>query len=583
MKKFLAIIAASLLLATGCAKKKEIAEPVNLDPELQSFEKLDIKRGRPLTAREKQVLATQTELKFDLGAQENEEVQLFLQYFAEDKRGAMAAWLERAKPYLPYVRAALASRGLPADLIVLPFIESGYNNIAYSPAGAGGMWQFMPHTGKRFNLNIDWWVDERRNPYLATMAAADYLTELNAMFGDWHLALAAYNAGEGKVSRAMAATGCTNFFDLAKDPGQLKQETKHYIPKFLAVLKIFRNLDTLGFSPVKWDAGQIMEEVTVPRGTDLGALAKGCNMDWEEFHAYNAALRRQVSPPDREYVVYVPKTRVELAQAYLKNPESQPKIGYKTLVAEGGDTWWKLSRRTGIPINILRQVNESLPENIGPGQAVLVPGDSMASDTALAQARAEDRRVTADACPPGAYRARKGDTVASLSKRLGVSESALRKANGLSPKTSRLEVGQAIQVPPKALASGAKPQIDSVRTVAQQHANYLVKKGDTIEGISARTGVNSKTLLAANGIRSAKDLSAGMKLSIPDHGAPAQEKSRREAEKVHASFQHYKVESGETLYSIARKFKVDPVQLMAWNNMNKSSQLKPGDKIKVQK
>ncbi|MBF0480550.1 MAG: LysM peptidoglycan-binding domain-containing protein [Desulfovibrionaceae bacterium] len=581
MKKFLVALAVCTLFASGCAKKKENSEAVNLDPELQNFEKLDIKRGRPLTEREKKVLATQTELKFDLGDQQNEEVQLFLQYFAEDKRATMEAWLQRAAPYLPYVRAALASRGLPADLIVLPFIESGYNNLAYSPAGAGGMWQFMPATGQRFNLTVDWWVDERRNPYLATMAAADYLTELNAMFGDWHLALAAYNAGENKVSRAMAATGCTNFFDLAKDPRQLKEETKHYIPKFLAVLKIFRNLDTLGFAPVKWDAGQTMEEVAVAPGTDLAAMAQACNMNWDEFHAHNAALRRQVSPADREYVVYVPKTKVELAQAYLKDPDSRPKIGYKTVLADNGDTWWKLSRRTGIPINVLRQVNGALPEDLGAGQAVLVPGDSLAADSALAQARAEERHVAADSCPPGAYRARKGDTVASLAKRFGVSEHGLRQANSLRPGANRLEAGLALQIPPKTPAAGRPAE--TVRAVAQQHANYIVKKGDTIEGISKHTGVNAKTLLAANGIRSAKDLEAGMKLSIPDNGAPAQEKSRREAEKVHASFQHYKVESGETLYSIARKFKVDPNQLMAWNNMNKTSQLKPGDKIKVQR
>jgi len=582
MKKILAVLAASILLVFGCAKKKENTEAVNLDPELQNFEKLDIKRGRPLTEREKKVLATQTELKFDLAEQQNEEVQLFLQYFAEDKRATMEAWLQRAAPYLPYVRAALASRGLPADLIVLPFIESGYNNLAYSPAGAGGMWQFMPATGQRYNLRVDWWVDERRNPYLATMAAADYLTELNAMFGDWHLALAAYNAGENKVSRAMAATGCTNFFDLAKDPKQLKEETKHYIPKFLAVLKIFRNLDTLGFAPVKWDAGQTMEEVQVAPGTDLAAMAQACNMDWDEFHAQNAALRRQVSPPDRDYVVYVPKTKVELAQAYLKNPGSQPRMGYKTVTADNGDTWWKLSRRTGIPINILRQVNSALPDDLGAGQAVLVPGDSLAGDSALAQARAEERHLTADACPPGAYRARKGDTVASLAKRFGVSEQTLRKANNIKSSTSHLETGLALQIPPKT-PGAAKAQVENVRSVAQQHANYIVKKGDTIEGISKHTGVNSKTLLAANGIHSAKDLTAGMKLSIPDNSAPAQERSRREAEKVHASFQHYKVENGETLYSIARKFKVDPNQLMAWNNMNKTTQLKPGDKIKVQK
>ena len=156
----------------------------NLDPELaDGF--LKIKRPRPLTEAEKKALASKTDIPFNLDVKETEDLQMYFTYFTQEKPDTMARWLERAEPHLPYIRAVLSTYGLPPDLIALPFIESGYNTMAYSHAGAGGMWQFMPATGRRFGLNVDWWEDERRNPYLATIAAAKYLTALHEMFGDW--------------------------------------------------------------------------------------------------------------------------------------------------------------------------------------------------------------------------------------------------------------------------------------------------------------------------------------------------------------------------------------------------------------
>ena len=257
---FLCCVLPLLLALAGCAGNKydkNTDMKANLEPEVWDTTQIlkDLKRGRPLTEQEKKALASRGAIQFNLDVADNEEVQMFLQYFTMDKKGTMEKWLQRAEPHLPYVRAVLASYNLPPDLIVLPFIESGYSTMAYSPVGAGGMWLFMPYTGRRFGLTVNWWVDERRDPYKSTVAAAKYLTKLYQMFGDWNLALAAYNAGEGKISRVMAASGQCDFFDIAKDPKLLKEETRHYVPKFLAVLKIFQNLNSLGFRKINWQAG----------------------------------------------------------------------------------------------------------------------------------------------------------------------------------------------------------------------------------------------------------------------------------------------------------------------------------------
>jgi membrane-bound lytic murein transglycosylase D len=641
VQRFAAFLAL-LLLLPGCAGKNHDNADMraNLEPELWDTTIIlkDLKRGRPLTPEEKKALASRGSIQFNLDVTENEEVQMLLQYFTTDKRGSIEKWLSRAEPHLPYVRAVLASYNLPPDLIVLPIIESGYNNMAYSPVGAGGMWQFMPYTARRFGLTVDWWVDERRDPYKATVAAAKYLTKLYQMFGDWNLALAAYNAGEGKVSKAMACSGQTDFFDLARNTNLLKAETRHYVPKFLAVLKIFQNLDALGFRKINWQAGPNLKEVRVPGGTDLMALAQACGQSWEQFRQQNAAFRRQVSPPDQTVNVYVPVAKEQQALAFLKNPESAPPSGFHQYAATSGETWWSVSRRTGVPVAELRQFNASLPEVLGTGQTVRVPNNaSFQEATALADA--------SDACAPVRsqaaskqvrHRVNRGETVGSIARKYGVSVADLKAANKV--RSNRLSTGTTLVIP-------GTPS----RTVAERAApapvkgggRHDVRRGESISGIAARYGVSSQDLLAANHLRSPRDLKAGTTLVIPGNEpakapvrevakAPSREPAKppvrsvvpkpfagpapsktfasaapraksgptpkplrqnvasaAPAPKVPAAAKpagravNYKVNPGETVWAIAKKFNVEPSSLMAWNNMKSPNSLQAGAKITI--
>ena len=313
----------------------------SLDPELE----IAPQDSGELTPEEHKALLSSSGIDFNLDEHDTKGVQKYFGYFTHKARKTFDNWLKRSEPFLPYVRQVLKENNMPQDLAMLPFAESGYNAWAYSRAGAGGMWQFMPYTGRKYGLRVDWWIDERRDPYQSTRSAVKYLKFLHGMFGDWHLALAAYNAGEGKISRALRKTGCENFFDLTKNNYKLSRryrlraETKNYVPKFIAISKIFKNLDSLGFEKINWDNGIQVETVKVPGGTDLLALAKACNMKWSEFHKLNPHFRRQVSPPDGFTNAYLPERVMADASGYLESPGSSPFAGYKRYKIRSGDSW----------------------------------------------------------------------------------------------------------------------------------------------------------------------------------------------------------------------------------------------------
>lgn len=560
-----------LLVLSGCAGNKYDKSNdmrANLEPEVWDTTQIlkDLKRGRPLTKQEKEALASRGAIQFNLDVADNEEVQMFLQYFSMDKRGTMEKWLIRAQPHLPYVRAVLASYNLPPDLIVLPFIESGYSTMAYSPVGAGGMWQFMPYTARRFGLTVNWWVDERRDPYKSTVAAAKYLSKLYQMFGDWNLALAAYNAGEGKISRVMAASGQCDFFDIAKDPKLLKAETRHYVPKFLAVLKIFQNLQPLGFQKVNWQAGPNLKEVPAPGGTDLAALAQACGLSWDQFREYNPGFRRMVSPPDSTVNVYVPVAKEQIAVAYLKTPGNYPSSGLQSVTAQAGETWWALARRANMPVAELRQLNPSLPETLPPGQTVRVAASAFSIDnTALAEGPAACApKQLAAASKPQRHRVNKGESIGSIARKYGVSTKELMAANKMR-HAGRLTLGSWLVIPQS--ASARSVQVASA--APSSSGSHTVQRGETISGIADKYNVDPGALMAANHLRSAKDLLAGQKLSIP--GRADAKPSAPPAPAVAAAAlpsTTYTVRAGDTLSGISRRFNVDSRQLAAANNLS---------------
>ena len=537
----------TLIVLAGCAgRRAEEYAPSgkgNLEPEITELDALKQSRGRPLTENEKKILASHTDIKFKLNVQETEEERRFFSYFNQDKRSTVQAWLGRSEPYLLYVRAVLASQGVPQDLVVLPFIESGYNNMALSSSGAAGMWQFMPFTGRKYCLTVDWWVDERRNPYLSSVAAAKYLSELYRNFGDWQLALAAYNAGEGRVSRAMAKSGAASFNHLAKDQTLLAEETRHYVPKFLAMLKIFRNLRSLGFHSPSLNQTHEVEELNAPGGTDLLGLARSAGMDWSEFSALNPSFRRQMSPPDRTTSVYIPKARASRAVAFLNQPPSGPKSGCKTYLTQKEETWWSVSRRTGVPLAELRKLNSGLPETLGPGRNVLIPSEASTQDILYAEAEAAPKQAaktgwdhpqtaygkpapyspaqSAQAGPANAQPAQVAQ--ASYAPAAPAQQASSTPAQPVSYAAApALQSGQVVSYA-SLLAKDGTSQGSSVQSAAASaqsasqsgRSSHQVAPGETLFAICKKYGVSQAELLRANGLESAAQIKSGISLVIP--------------------------------------------------------------------
>ena len=561
-------------------------------------------KAEPLTPQEEQALETEPEIRFDFDEVDTKEVRSYFQYFTHDRKGRknFERWLERSAKYLPHVRRVFAERGLPHDLVYLPFVESGYNPRAGSRAGAKGMWQFMPYTGRKYGLKVGWWVDERYDPYKATQAAADYLTVLHDEFGDWYLALAAYNAGEGRVARAVKRSGCDDFFELSQKKTNrwrrgrrlyyLPKETRYYVPKLLAIIKIVRNLDSLGFKRPDWDGDGEVAEVAVPPRTDLRAVAEAAGLSWDQFKDHNPAYAEPGSHPDESSSIYLPKDKVQAAEAYLADNPKEYKAYYSFYKVRSGDSWYKISRRFGVPISVLKKYNNRRSNLLRPKQVLKIPGKGETRLTA-AKMKAQRKARSANAKDvlqgkfnePGQYVVGKGDSLWSIAKANKITVAELAGANGLT-KRSRLKIGQTLTVPgaqgavqPKARAEAAPADAAKVQMIAQSRSNYVVKSGDSLWSVSKRYHTTVQTLAAANGLSSGAALRIGQKLYIPDQSTTAERRTKAHAAEAKTLIT-YKVRRGDTLYAIAKRFGCTTQNIRDWNDMA-SPRIYPGDSLKL--
>ncbi len=475
-------------------------------------EEEDLSEAGPFTPEERTVLDSDISFPVGLDTEENKDVQRYFHYFAHSHRGTFEGWLKRAQLYLPHIRERFREEGLPEDLIYLPFVESGFNPFALSRAGACGVWQFMPQTGVNYGLTVDDWVDERRDPYKATEAAIKYLKKLHGDFGDWPLALAAYNAGEGRIGRAMEKTGRSDYISLCEASSDIKEETKLYVPKFLAIVKIARNLDKLGFKPIDWNKRQRQPVVYLQAkgGTNLLDLSKSVGLDWKTFRELNPVFRRQESP-SRPVKIAIPTQYVAKAEDYLKRPIApKPRTEYASYRVRPGDTWW------------------------------------------------------------------------AVAKKQGVSVADLQKANA----KQALKVGASLRVPGKGAASAPLPAVaetspKDVRKWASKRANYVVRQGDTLWSIAKSFKTDPATVLQANGMKQGATLAVGQKLFVPDAGSAATTAAAVKAEAAREELVKYQIRPGDTLWNIAKRFNVSPVELRKWNQLAENEALRPGERLKV--
>jgi membrane-bound lytic murein transglycosylase D len=310
-------------------------------------------------------------------------VQSHIHFFSSSIRGKFDQWLTRFSRYRPIVENIFAEFNLPSDLVNLSLVESGFNPYAFSRAKATGPWQFMKGTGKVYGLRIDHYVDERRDPIKSTVAAARYLRDLYDLFGTWPLAMAAYNAGEGKVMRALHKAHAETFSDISKTK-LIRRETKQYVPRIMAATVIARNLDQYGFSQTPAAPHQF-EEVIVNRGMHFKAISSTTGIPYEDLRLLNPELRRDATPPyDSAYHLKVPVgTSAKVTQLLDQVPTYKfPPMPSKSIqVKEDSSKWYrvrvgdsleKISKRFHVPLRTLKTRNKLSSHGIKAGEFLLI-------------------------------------------------------------------------------------------------------------------------------------------------------------------------------------------------------------------
>ncbi|MGZ3711256.1 MAG: LysM peptidoglycan-binding domain-containing protein [Bdellovibrionota bacterium] len=314
---------------------------------------------------------------FDLPVVYNDEVKNWVGYFTGPGRKHFQVYLERKARMEPVILPKLKEAGLPQDLIYLAMIESGFSTQAASHAGAVGPWQFIRGTGRLYGLKTDWWLDERRDPMKATGAAVAYLSRLHAEFGDWALACAAYNSGEQKIRNAISRLNTRDFWTIARNRRALRRETKDYVPKMLAAAIIGKNPEQFGFKTYPVDPSLTQfSEVRIPRAENLRTIAKVAGVDRDTIALLNPELLRCCTPPQRgSYTVRVPQGQsAQLVSTAIENGEIGRFANFQRHVIRRGDTLSRIAASAGVPTEAILSMNDVRSVRaLKPGMELVIP------------------------------------------------------------------------------------------------------------------------------------------------------------------------------------------------------------------
>ena len=389
-------------------------------------------------------------------------VQYYMDFFVREARDRFTIWLGRLNRYEGMIRSRFKQHGVPEDLVYLGIVESGYSNTAVSRAKAVGMWQFIQATGRRYGLEVSDWVDERRDPFKATDAAARHLLDLNQTFGSWYLAAAAYNGGAGRISRGIRRLpgdqdelSDETFFALS-DRRYLRRETRDYVPKLIAAALIAKEPRRYGLDGLPWLEPLVFDEITVPDATGLDVIARLADTVTAALTELNPHYFRGVTPPGRTSIVRVPRGKgADVARRYAELPTSE-RVTFLDHVVRSGETLSAIGQRYGVSVSLLRAANGGVdPRRLRVGARLVIPVSSAAR---RAPGRATPRSVVAAGTPApraanatataptdGTHVVQRGDTVWLIAQQYGVRVSDVKRWNDLDD-TTVIRVGQRLRV-----------------------------------------------------------------------------------------------------------------------------------------
>jgi membrane-bound lytic murein transglycosylase D len=544
--------------------------------------------------------------RFDIPIVFNDAVDYFIRYFTVQKRKVFVNWLKRARRYAPTIRKILREQGLPEDLVYLAMIESGFNPKAYSPMKACGPWQFIYETGERYGLRVNYWVDERRDPQKSTVAAARYLKDLFNQFGCWYLAAAGYNAGEGRIERAIAKHETNDFWELRKY-NTLPRETREYIPQLIAAAVIAKDPEKFGLTNIPFDAPIPSSFYRIPGGTPLSLVAKAGRFDLVALHSLNPEILRGITPPDAEsYPLRLPDTvdRGEF-NARLKDAlqDGSRVLGVTAHVAKRKDSVSKITKQYGISHSDLMLVNACEGDfNIRPGSLLYIPRFERDGARKVVgwRARSEEVEKSPAAVQPtiaekagknkSYHIVRRGERLPDIARRYGVDIVSLRQINGL--KSDRIRPNTRIVLVSGTRINDSSRKDERTEAPAPNRIVHLVKNGENLAGISEKYGTDVATLRKINKLKRDR-IVPNMRLEVVGNA-----KTREVVEKTvqarsdgprgvqprtlqpRPAKLYHVVKKGENLTDISAKYSLNVISLKKMNGL-KTDGLRPGMRLKV--
>ncbi|MEB0042182.1 MULTISPECIES: LysM peptidoglycan-binding domain-containing protein [unclassified Pseudomonas] len=417
---------------------------------------------------------------------------------------------ERGSLYMHYIVERLEERNMPLELALLPVIESAYNPMAYSRSDAVGLWQFIPSTGRYFNLRQTSFYDGRRDITASTIAALDYLTRLHDMFnGDWLLALAAYNAGEGTVSRAIERNQKlglpTDYWNLS-----LPQETQDYVPKFLALSQVVMAPEAYGvnLSPIANEP--YFKVVELNHTMDLSKVAAMADIDEDELFQLNPAFKKRMTIDGPQHLL-VPTAKAQLLTANLSNMKPEELVDWQQYKVRRGDTLVSLASRYRVSVNTLKDVNKLSAKGVHAGQTLSIPTIPGMTPAGPAFEEMASRDIPSAS---RSYQVKKGDSLATIAKAHKVEVKELQHWNGLSGQ--HLKIGQTLVMQDANKKSRSKSTaVASTKSKASEKATtqYTIRKGDSMYLVAKRFNVEMQHLKRWNP-RSGMALKPGETLTV---------------------------------------------------------------------
>jgi membrane-bound lytic murein transglycosylase D len=404
-------------------------------------------------------------ISHDLPLTVNDQVLSFLNFFQTPRgRTIVETGLRRSGRYREMISRVLREEGLPQDLIYLAQAESAFQPLALSRAGARGIWQFVAYRGQEYGLRHTWWIDERQDPEKATHAAAQHLRDLYKLYGDWYLAMAAYNCGPGNVQKGIERTGYADFWELYRR-NVLPKETKNYVPIILALTLIAKDAAHYGIH-VDRDEPVPTDVVKPGRAIDLRLVAESIDVDVETLHQLNPALLRLATPDDPSFELHLPKGTAEKFSASIADIPPEKWVSWRRHKVAPGDTLTSIAKKYRVtPAAIASANNLEKGEALSAGDKLIIPAVQPASET-------KSRLVQ--------YRVRKGDTLLGIADRYSVSSDDLRKWNHL--KAARVSRGMVLRI----YTIGGAPEASPARARTKRKSSTATRARPSTASAVAR-------------------------------------------------------------------------------------------------